>query len=211
MKDKLRKSLIGRKANLLTVIEEIFHPSDPKLHLLKCKCDCGNEKLIRRLGFKFSAKSCGCLQKKAVLITSLNNRTFGKAALSRQYYNHVSNANGRNRTPLTREKWDKIVLQPCYFCGEIDVRDSMRSHKKGVSKFQSEYTEEEKLQYVVKINGVDRLDNNLDYTDENSVPCCGWCNTMKREYSETLFIEKITKIYNFHKNKSLQVVIPEDN
>jgi hypothetical protein len=203
MKDKLRKSLIGRKANLLTVIEEIFHPSNPKLHLVKCRCDCGNEKLIRRLGFKFSAKSCGCLQKKAILITSLNNRTFGKAALSRQYYNHVHNATIRNIIPLSKEKWNNIVLLPCYFCGEIDVRDVMRSHKKGVSKFQSEYTEEEKLKYVIAINGVDRLDNNLGYVDGNCVPCCGWCNTMKRNYTEKNFLEKITKIYNFQKNKSL--------
>lgn len=200
MNNKLRKSFIGKKANLLTVVEEIFHPSDSKLHLLKCRCDCGNEKLIRRLGFKFNAKSCGCIQKKAVLTTALNNRTYGKAALSRQYYNHVNNANSRGKTPLTREIWETIVHKPCYFCGEIDTRDNMRSHKKGISKYQSTYTEEEKLRYVIKLNGVDRLDNNLDYTIENSVPCCGWCNTMKREHSEKKFLDKISKIYNNKKS-----------
>ena len=53
---------IGKKFNMLTV--ESFSHSDPLQHKIwKCRCECGNEKLIatRFLGRQ---KSCGCLQSK---------------------------------------------------------------------------------------------------------------------------------------------------
>jgi len=31
-------------------------------------------------------------------------------------------------------------------------------------------------------HGIDRMNNELDYTWENSVPCCGECNKMKGRY-----------------------------
>lgn len=60
---KRREDLIGQKFGKLTVIEFIEmrhgHP------YYKCKCDCGNEKIINGYSLKIGdTKSCGCLRKK---------------------------------------------------------------------------------------------------------------------------------------------------
>lgn len=51
-------------------------------------------------------------------------------------------------------------------------------------------------------NGIDRLDNNIGYTIENSKPCCGECNFMKRNYKYDDFIEKCLLIGSNCKNKT---------
>ena len=43
-------------------------------------------------------------------------------------------------------------------------------------------------------NGVDRVNNDLGYTIENSVTCCSLCNYMKRGMSLSDFIIHINKI-----------------
>jgi len=48
-------------------------------------------------------------------------------------------------------------------------------------------------------NGIDRYDNDIGYTFENSVPCCCTCNKMKLNYDIANWIEKIKNIaYTTH-------------
>lgn len=54
-----------------------------------------------------------------------------------------------------------------------------------------------------KSNGIDRWDNTKGYTIDNSLPCCGSCNFIKRTDTPIQFINKITKIYETLKNKHL--------
>lgn len=42
--------------------------------------------------------------------------------------------------------------------------------------------------------GIDRVDNSLGYTQENSVPCCHFCNRMKWTHKENFFLDHILKI-----------------
>ena len=57
-----KKSLIGKKFGLLTVLEEIPERDKSKQILYKCKCDCGNIKnFIGRNLSNGSTMSCGCL------------------------------------------------------------------------------------------------------------------------------------------------------
>ena len=53
--------IAGKKINRLTVIEYAYSVNCRSYWL--CKCDCGNEKIIRRssLGGRNSQKSCGCI------------------------------------------------------------------------------------------------------------------------------------------------------
>lgn len=48
---------------------------------------------------------------------------------------------------------------------------------------------------VVKINGIDRIDSEVGYTKENTVPCCKYCNTAKNTMSYNEFIEWIKRVY----------------
>ena len=52
-------------------------------------------------------------------------------------------------------------------------------------------------------NGIDRWDNNIGYTVENSLSCCSYCNFIKRSKSPDEFITKIRNIYNTLNQKKL--------
>ena len=43
--------------------------------------------------------------------------------------------------------------------------------------------------------GIDRKDNKIGYTKDNSVPCCEMCNKLKWRWSEKEFKNQIVKIY----------------
>ena len=68
---------------------------------------------------------------------------------------------------LTFEEFSEIVSKPCKYCGE--------------SK---------------EIIGVDRMDNSVGYTVENSTPCCKICNMMKHAMELEKFLLHIQKIAN---------------
>jgi ribosomal protein L40E len=70
---------------------------------------------------------------------------------------------------LTKEAFNNIVMQDCYLCG----------------KSSNEYHR----------NGIDRIDNNLGYTENNCAPCCADCNYMKKDYSLENFDHKIHQIW----------------
>jgi len=73
---------------------------------------------------------------------------------------------------LTFEDYLKLSSRACEYCGDRSVR-----------------------------NGIDRKDNSVGYTSENSVPCCSKCNLMKRNYSVREFLRHIRKIYKQRKIK----------
>lgn len=51
-----KENLVGKKFNMLTVLEELPH------YKVRCLCDCGNEKIIDKYKVKNGIiKSCGCL------------------------------------------------------------------------------------------------------------------------------------------------------
>jgi hypothetical protein len=68
--------MIGKKVNSLTVISKAQNPnplSKKRATFYLCKCDCGNEKIIRADCLKSgNSKSCGCLWKE-----KCTNRTHG--------------------------------------------------------------------------------------------------------------------------------------
>jgi hypothetical protein len=77
----------------------------------------------------------------------------------------------KNEFVLSLEDFTAVVLQPCRYCGE----DTKRI-------------------------GIDRIDNTLGYTKENSAPCCKTCNYMKKNHTVEDFLTHITKIYE-HNNQ----------
>lgn len=44
---------------------------------------------------------------------------------------------------------------------------------------------------------IDRLNSEIGYTPDNSVPCCTQCNLMKNIYTEQSFLSKIEEIYKY--------------
>jgi hypothetical protein len=69
---------------------------------------------------------------------------------------------------LTDEEAEKMLTSPCVYCGHLDLE--------------------------VRLNGIDRLNQQGSYTTENTVPCCWTCNFMKGCMDPLTFIEQSKKI-----------------
>jgi len=106
------------------------------------------------------------------------------------YSNYKSRANEKGLPfEVSKETFEQKRKEPCYLCGK---RES-DSHK----------------------NGIDRVNNIVGYTEENTRSCCGDCNYLKRNNDYDLFIEKSNLIYEYQKinpiredgNKSLKNIV----
>jgi hypothetical protein len=69
----------------------------------------------------------------------------------------------------------------CFYC---DDPPSARSHGYKRKNDMSVYL----------ANGIDRLDSNGGYTNENSVPCCTPCNLMKTDKTMEGFLNRVFRI-----------------
>jgi hypothetical protein len=83
---------------------------------------------------------------------------------------------------LTDEDFDRLTSQPCIYCGLAPnmVRTVKRS--------------------TVILNGIDRVDNALGYTPENTVPCCKICNRAKRDMPYDEFMAWIASLADYNRD-----------
>lgn len=81
---------------------------------------------------------------------------------------------------LSREVLIKFFISPCFYCG---IASSNCCSLK-TSKFH--------------YNGIDRVNNDIGYTESNCVSCCIICNKSKRKRTQTEFLSWVTQIYNKH-------------
>lgn len=126
-----------------------------------CVCDCGNEKEVG--GFclhqrENSTRSCGCSY------TIPNNGS----ALNDLHLTYKRSASDRGVTfSLPRDLFEKLIASPCHYCG----RPPYALHRR-----------------VLPYTGIDRVNNDLGYTPENSIPCCKECNGAKSKMTAEQFI-----------------------
>ena len=180
----------GETKGILTCIKHI------KDKMFLWRCDCGKEIEVESYKIHWR-KSCGCLVQKQNLKRAYKSRSYDTVTISQEYTNHRGNAKVAGRGYMKKQDWLKIVKQPCFYCGEIDIRNraAMDSYK----KLRGATLKEEDIEkYAVELNGVDRLDSNNGYEMDNVVPCCGMCNRMKNKFTYKEFIDKIKLIYLKH-------------
>lgn len=183
--------LTNQKFGKLMVIEFVGINNDRR-PLWKCECDCGNKVIVSGKSMKSGhTLSCGCLRKSHIRSINKSKRKYEESTDNYEYYRHREGAKNRNLTPLAKEDWQKIVIQPCYYCGRIDMRSFLNSNK----NINRVYLEDEITRYDKKLNGIDRVDSSKNYTLENSIPCCKMCNWMKNSFSQKDFINKVKEIY----------------
>jgi hypothetical protein len=170
-----RLNLINKKFGLLTVI------SDVKGGWI-CKCDCGNlitresGSLNRRPG---QFKSCGCVAHKNLGQIEPDEIVM----LKKVYRAYKSHAKTKNiNFILTIEEVKCLIIQNCYYCNSIP--QNQLNHKNKSRKTNFYY------------NGIDRVNNEIGYELNNSVPCCHKCNHAKRNWPLCDFKEWIQKIHS---------------
>jgi 5-methylcytosine-specific restriction endonuclease McrA len=136
--------------------------------LWKCLCDCGTEKIIKAGDLtRGHVKSCGCLSRVPAGHTSKIGlfNSYKKASLRRNLNFY-----------LTFERFLELTSSNCFYCGNVPSNTyKVRSHK---------YT----------YNGIDRVFNDIGYTEDNSVTCCEICNKAKRDLEPKQFLDWIKRI-----------------
>lgn len=191
----MAEDLTGKKFHRLTVVglhstKRVGKKRPRPEYMWSCQCECGEKRIVSSCHLRSGHnKSCGCLK------TELQRKKEPNAAqIHAAWLAHKRGANQRGHINfLTKDEWYKITQQPCIYCG-----DKNTNQKKPDPRNQWG----ESFLY----NGIDRLDNNGDYTFNNSVPCCGTCNYMKWRLTVDNFVNQCKKVVNYerisHERKS---------
>lgn len=125
--------------------------------------------------------------KKIEHILTFNERITGNLCyevipntISEHYRVYENSAVSRKKSfEISQEVFDKIRLNNCYLCGKQNSPDHQ--------------------------NGIDRVDNNIGYLEDNIKSCCWDCNGLKRDYSLDNLFEKMLKVYNNTKNDNKNI------
>jgi len=184
----------GKKYGKLLVINH-YGKDNRNFYLWNCKCDCGNTKVV--VGSNLSSgksKSCGCLR--IEFLTKKGNQ-FGlyedrQNAMLKVQYSHLKRRNNKMIGKIIDfENFAVLSKSECKYCGlkhSKEIKD--RTNEKLDGKLLSSE--------ILLINGIDRLDSNLGYTEQNTVSCCKNCNFAKNTMSENDFYLWIKRIYEYN-------------
>ena len=187
---------IGMRYGRLTVISH-KGKDNRGLHLWECRCSCGNTKIV--VGQNLSSgksKSCGCLRDEFL---KAKGNQYGlyedrEEAMLKVQYSHLKRRHTKNNmvgVVIDYERFKKLSKSKCKYCGA--EYSKVIEDRLNESKSQKRLSEE-----ILKINGIDRLDSSIGYTNENSVTCCKTCNFAKNTLSESEFYSWIKKIYEYN-------------
>lgn len=174
---------IGTKFGDLTVSDtpERFTTGKTTRAMFPCICKCGKTTKITgsqlRTGKRTRCTDCAYKERP--------QSTMKLSNLERMFSLHILNRckKGKVKNYLSIEDYSKIIEKDCFYCGESP---KLISHlKKNKVALREDF-------YA---NGVDRVDSSKGYSLENCVPCCKQCNTMKMNYSQNEFFNKIKQLY----------------
>jgi len=161
---------------VLRLAESTVYRGKPRTYWL-CRCDCGNEVTIQssHLGDGRST-SCGCRSRGPRLEP-------GAAARKRVLKAYTGSARKRGLCwELSNEDFDRLTSQDCFYCGLPPSTVQVAPGSLG--------------EFIY--NGIDRKDNALGYTVENTLPCCTICNYSKMDRTFDEFMEWIGRLTAYH-------------
>lgn len=177
------KDLMGLRFERLLVVKR--STSDNRGHAYwLVRCDCGKEFVVKSQSLTAgNTKSCGCFKKESVIANNKKRSLpFGESSFNMLFKNYKDASKRRAIIfELSERLFRDLVKQNCFYCGSEPLQKIALSGRNG------SYT----------YNGIDRRDSNAGYTFENSVPCCGVCNWMKRTASVEEFIQACQKVSDY--------------
>ena len=155
-------------------------------YILTCKCgktskgasDHVTKKISRLLAEGYVAcQSCTFNYKKKLEEERASNDVmYSFKDVYREYVNKAKKRGINFELPL--EECFKLFDRPCYYCG--DAPNNCRVRHNG---------------YKVYYQGLDRLNNNKGYIENNVVPCCKYCNSFKMDRTEQEFMEHVSRVF----------------
>lgn len=186
----INKKYYGKKYGRLTILE--LSDNIGVDTAFKCLCDCGKEKFVKKeYLLDGSTKSCGCLNndkrsERAKAMYSCIIKYKDPIEASARYVWK------RGYSEMSFEDFFELSQKKCNYCG---AKPSNKYNCAG-----DDSSEKRKKHGTFVYNGLDRVDNNLNHTKENCVPCCKYCNFAKRERSLDDFITWLKKLKKNFKN-----------
>ena len=192
------RDLTGKKYGKITVLS-FDHKDQTKSrysqYFWKCKCDCGNECVVRRGHLKSGKiQSCGCLLNRI----GKNSPSFGGyEEIPLSYYNRARA--GATRLPRNFEfsvsieyLWDLFLKQnrKCALSG-VDI-DFNREKFKKIQQFSA---------------SLDRIDSSKGYIEGNVQWVHKDINIMKMDLQQNKFIEWCSKVAALDNHKSSDTII----
>lgn len=187
-----RSTPVGGKLGKITVLEVLGKAKDLGLSgngiVVRGQCECGNLWIgpitaLRR----GNTKSCGCIP---TGVAPDPNRE--RPAINSVLYGYKRHAVRRGLSwELSDQEFESLIKGCCYYCGSPPSSVSCHHRNREGGKRRRTVSE-------VTRNGIDRKDNSVGYTFENSVSCCAICNYSKRGLSASDFLEHIQRVYLVH-------------
>lgn len=171
-----RKTLVGEKFGRLTV-KSFSHRRGANAVWI-CECSCGNETKARQSDLRSgNTSSCGCLRlelgrgEPRNVALGLVSRIYRRNAKSRGYEFHLS-----------QDQVNDLAEANCHYCGAEPS-----------CSFATYVRNKQYIKYPT--NGIDRIDNDGDYTIDNVVTACSKCNLAKRKMSSDEFLGWVSTVY----------------
>ncbi|MEK0337185.1 MAG: hypothetical protein QQN41_07115 [Nitrosopumilus sp.] len=168
----------GQKFGILTVTTEWRREQSGQAYVTKwkCCCECGVEKWIQTSVLS-RTKSCGCLHRQNA--SKQLKLKPGQAAFNRVFQQYKLRAKRKQLDfKITAEDFKNITKLNCHYCRALASNLYIAEGRNG------------KFRY----NGIDRKDNKLGYTLDNTVSCCKTCNRAKGELSVVEFLKWIQNV-----------------
>lgn len=188
------KDRVGERYGRLTVIAHAGK-NEKGRHLWLCKCDCGNEKTVSSDNLSSGkSKSCGCL------LTEFLKRRGNQYALYEDreeailkvQYSHLKRRHKKfSGVIMDFNDFKSKTTSPCIYCGTEYSKEIKDRRNETIKDGLFSDT-------IVRCNGIDRVDSNIGYTKENTVPCCKYCNTAKSTMSKQEFFNWIKRAYEYN-------------
>lgn len=182
-------NMIGRSFGRLTVLSRLpsVQYGMSRKRRWVCLCECGN-KTEADTGALTSGnkKSCGCLHSEAAAQNGAKSRALvarPDAPLNVVISIYKGNAKKRSLEWLiSKDQAEKLFSGNCHYCGLPPS-----------NRYKTSY-------HYRLYSGIDRRDNSLGYTPENSVSCCKVCNHAKHTMDEKTFINWLSRVFSHQEN-----------
>lgn len=186
------KDILGQRFGRLVVVssEGVKRLSkDRSFAKWRCACDCGSETVALGVSLRDGhTKSCGCLARdmsaSTIKATHSSLGHFGGLSIEIRIYKKGAKDRGLD-WELTNDQAVSLMTGDCYYCGLPP----------------STPTRAAQINRVGLRNGIDRADNSLGYTLENSVSCCKLCNRAKGTMGREEFISWAARVTE-HRSRS---------
>jgi len=180
-----RMDLSNQRFGRLVAIKDVgtIKNGMSNIRLWECLCDCGNLTTKRSSQLiQMKSNSCGCLVSDTV--RARVKLPDGESGFNALFAHYVSSAKRRQISfELTKEHFVILTKSNCFYCGDIPKQECYAQKREGFTPYIH--------------NGIDRYNNELGYTVDNSRSCCTLCNYFKHNLDVTNFLNHVEHIHSY--------------